>query len=52
MKTLVRHAAFLALSSLILSPLSVAHASSSQAAPYQIALSEYVGGPVGVVFAR
>ena len=37
MKTLVRRAAFVALSSLMLSPLSLAHASPSQAAPHQIA---------------
>ena len=40
MKTLVRHAAFLVLSSLILSLLSMAHASPSQASPYQIATLE------------
>ena len=37
MKTLVRRAAFVALSSFMLSPLSLAHASPSQEAPHQIA---------------
>ena len=40
MKTLVCHAAFLALSGLMLSPLSLAHASPSQASAHQIATLE------------